>query len=178
MASSIRQGSAAAKAQRTVDAYVKARKNELCSTVDASEFRKRPEDFTYTRDSCRRRKPSSAAAKAGGTSKAAAARDRKEVERLEHVMKVQYPYKDAKTTRVPKSERSVHHVVVSGMLGMMLLPYYRTEHPDPEERYKALRAQLELKANPRFRVLSSLLIVLKAIRADAVYKENIRLPRD
>jgi len=160
----------AAEAESTVKSYLNSRKEILCRAADRQEFEdKGMSGFVYTRDHCR-----SKAAKGKGKARRGNNEDAKEIAQLEKILENQYPVVEGKN-RVPASERSVIHEQAMLLTSMMLMPFYRMSYPDPEDRYTELLKRTKIKKSPRFRVLSNVLMTLKALNADPDREGNVRL---
>ena len=163
----------AMQAKKVHDKFIAERKAAVCRASDPKLYDKKPETFVYTNDHCHpRSKATTASSRAQSKRKGSAATDRsrlddkKEIKALNAIISKKYTPKE-RQHMLNKNTTGVNHVLVTATTGMMLLPFYRSKYPDPEERYGQILDKLKLEKGPdfMFSVLYQSSIILSALNS-------------
>lgn len=175
------RSSAAMSAKRVYDDFLADRRAAVCRAKDPDAFAADPGSFVYTADHCHAKKGKGSASDRLQTSirGTSASSDAKDIRAIQAIVDLQYPKlqndRQSAPTKTPGDEVDVPHETILQLTGFMMMPYYRTRYPDPDARYAHILKVSKTKTNPRFRVMSQVLMFLKAYRASPTAEKIVKL---
>jgi hypothetical protein len=162
----------AMRGKRAYTDFIAERRVAVCSAKDPKAFSADPGKFGYAAERCyvRGAKTDAASASARSVSKSSSVKkpDDDDIRAIQLIVDTQYPKiknKRNAVSRTPGSEEKATHETILKLTSLMLLPFYRKKFPDPDKRYIHIHKDGKILSNPRFRVMSSVLLFLKASNA-------------
>ena len=185
----------ALRAKREYGDFIAERRVAVCGAKNPKAFAADPAKFVYTAEHCHARdamgargiKGAKGAKDAKGTKEAKEASgktanaslasgdtngvhsvDDKEIQAIHAIIESDYPtvVKDGLILdKVPREEKRAPHDTMLRLTGIMIMPYYRIKYPDPSVRYTNILKTTNIRTTQRYRVLSQVLMSLKAYRA-------------
>jgi hypothetical protein len=164
----------AMRGKRAYTDFIAERRVEVCSAKDPKAFAADPGKFGYSAERCyvkgaKGAKSADTVASASARSKASVSKaDDNDIRAIQAIMDTQYPrIKNSHNimSRTPRDEETVSHDTILRLTTLMLLPLYRNKFPDPDKRYIHIHKEFKIPKNPRYRVMSSLIMFLKASNA-------------
>jgi hypothetical protein len=167
----------ALRAKSEYSAFIADRRVKVCSAKDPKAFAADPTKFVYTAEHCHTKGVKGA--KSSSTSnKPSPSSDDTEIRQIQTILENQFPkIKNGRKypTKTPRDEVDIPHETILMLTGFMMMPYYRARYPDPDTRYMHVLKSSKIQTNPRFRVMSQVLMFLKASNANPTTKTGIPL---